>query len=119
GSMLLCRYGREFVGRPSMEYYLGSGMDLDDLEIVEYLTTSKSDLAGGADPAAFGTEVSRLDFDIVADVHYQYVDRHPDKRNGLLKVFTREDVLAMPPVPNTELVVLKSKTVDVATAGLA
>ena len=119
GSLMLFRYSNDFLGRPYGSYLVGSDVDVEDLEIVEYLTTTAAAPSAGGDPALFGVEVSRLEFDLVRDVSYQFPTGAHVGDKALMRVFTRAETQAMQSVPGLKLAMLKSKSVDVAAAGLA
>lgn len=119
GGLLLFRYGQELVGRPSLSFYRGQGVEIEDLEVVEYVTTHKASPVDGGDPSLFGVEICRLEFDIVSGVNHQYVGSRADMRKKMLSVFSAAELAGMQVVPSLEFVVLKSKDIDLSAADLA
>lgn len=119
GPILRAHFGDELWHRPSYDFFKSHELlELSELDIVVFDTICEPAAAGGADPARFVVEVSRLEFNLVDGVRYQYVARRSSDKD-MAALFTPDEVSRLKEVPNISLAILKSDVVDVATEGLA
>lgn len=119
GSIMFARYSEDVWGRKQYSYLNAYGIpEISDLEVVVFETSSEPTAAGKGDPARYLVEVSRLEFNLVTGVRYQFNDRRP-VATALAAIFNPDEIARLKQVPNIKVAVLKSDTVDVATAGLA
>ncbi len=117
GPIVHFKHGETLYGRRSESFLVPREMDVADLDIVEFSTTSEASDAG--DPSRYTVEVSRLDFDFVEGVRYQYPPRQGASAMTLRKVFSKDEISAMTGLASVEIVTLKSDLIDVARAGLS
>lgn len=115
-TILNFRHGDILQGRRPEEFFVPKDMDLDDFDIVEFSTTTEAPDHG--DPLNYNVAVSRLDFEFVRDVIYQYPPKRGEGVLSLSRIFTAAELAAMADVPWLELATLKSSVIDVASAGL-
>jgi hypothetical protein len=111
------RHGDVLHGRRPEEFLVPSAIDVADLDIIEFSTSTEASDHG--DPLKYTVEISRLDFDFVQDVIYQYPPQRGEGAQALSRIFNKAEMESMADVPWLELVTLKSKVIDVARAGLA
>jgi hypothetical protein len=114
GSIMHFKHGATLYGRRSSSFLTAREVDIDDLDLVEFSTTANTSPKG--DPSRYTVEVSRLDFEFVKGVRYQYP---PRQTMSLQKVFSKAEIAAMSDLPSIELVTLKSDVIDVASASLS
>jgi hypothetical protein len=92
-------------------------MDIADFEVIEYTTRSNPSVPG--DPSMYSVELSRLEFEMVEGVWYQFMDRKRSMAKQLETVFSKSEITEMSDVPSLQFAVLKSDTVELARAGLS
>jgi hypothetical protein len=117
GSIMHFKHGATLYGRRSSSFLTAREVDIDDLDLVEFSTTANTSPKG--DPSRYVVEVSRLDFDFVKGVRYQFPPRQGAAAMTLRKIFSKDEIAAMTGLPSVEIVTLKSDLIDVARAGLS
>lgn len=117
GSIMHFKHGATLYGRRSSSFLTAREVDIDDLDMVEFSTTANTSPKG--DPSRYVVEVSRLEFDFVKGVRYQFLPRQGGGVKSLQNIFTKAEIAAMADVPSIELVTLKSDVLDVAASRLA
>jgi hypothetical protein len=117
GPLVHFKHGETLYGRRTESFLVPRELDVADLDIVEFSTTSKTAEAG--DPLKYTVEVSRLDFEFVKGVRYQFPPRQGALAMTLRKIFSKAEIAAMTGLPSVEIVTLKSDVIDVAHPGLS
>jgi hypothetical protein len=115
-SVVSFRFGRELYGSNFMSLFMDRGMDLGDLEVVEYRTVASNE--SGRDPVRFSTEINPVEFNFVTGVRYQFPPSSGPRAKRLNAIFSKDEIAAMSDVSSVQLATLKSDTVDVASADL-
>jgi len=117
GSIFNFKYGPMMYSRALETFFVSAGIRMDDFDIVEFSTTSQYPPEGG-DPLRYVVAISRLEFDFVHGVRYQYPSREGAGVKSMNRIFLKRELAAMSDVLSPELVVLRSDVMDVSRAGL-